>query len=62
MKIGLRNSGTARQLPFADFCKWCVDDGFDAVDIGAVTPKLSKRREMPVLLSHCGSPRHRGPT
>ena len=40
MKIGLRIPGTARQLPFADFCKWCVDNGFDAVDIGEVTPEI----------------------
>ena len=42
MKIGLRIPGTARQLPFADFCKWCADNGFDAVDIGEVTPEIVK--------------------
>ena len=40
MKIGLRIPGTARQLKFADFCKWCADTGFEAVDIGEVTPEI----------------------
>ena len=40
MKIGLRIPGTARQLPFADFCKWCADNGFEAVDIGETTPEI----------------------
>ncbi len=42
MKIGLRIPGTARQMPFADFCKWCVDNGFEAIDIGEVTPEVVK--------------------
>ena len=40
MKIGLRIPGTARQLPFAVFCQWCVDNGFEAVDIGETTPEI----------------------
>ena len=42
MKIGLRIPGTARQLPFEDFCKWCADNGFEAVDIGEATPEVVK--------------------
>lgn len=42
MKLGLRIPGTARQMPFADFCKWCVDNGYEAVDIGEVTPEVVK--------------------
>ena len=42
MKIGLRIPGTARQLPFTDFCQWCADNGFEAVDIGEVTPEIVK--------------------
>ena len=40
MKIGLRIPGTARQLPFADFCQWCADNGYEAVDIGETTPEI----------------------
>ena len=40
MKIGLRIPGTARQLPFAVFCQWCADNGFEAVDIGETTPEI----------------------
>ena len=40
MKIGLRIPGHSRQLPFADFCKWCKDNGFDAIDIGETTPEI----------------------
>ena len=37
MKIGLRIPGAASQMPFEDFCAWCKDTGFDAIDIGDVT-------------------------
>ncbi len=37
MKIGLRIPGQARQLPFPEFCRWCRENGFQAVDLGAVT-------------------------
>ena len=40
MKIGLRIPGAGRQMPFDEFCRWCVDSGFDAVDIGAATPEV----------------------
>ena len=40
MQIGLRIPGTARELPFDEFCRWCVDNGFDAVDISSVTPEI----------------------
>lgn len=40
MKIGLRIPGTARELPFDEFCRWCADNGFDAVDISSVTPEI----------------------
>ncbi|MCZ6676821.1 MAG: sugar phosphate isomerase/epimerase [Candidatus Poribacteria bacterium] len=42
MKIGLRIPGTARALPFGEFCRWCADNGFEAVDIGEVTPDIVK--------------------
>ena len=42
MKIGLRIPGTARQMPFSDFCKWCADNGFEAIDIGEATPEVVK--------------------
>ena len=51
MKIGLRIPGTARQLPFADFCKWCADNGLMPLILEKLRPKLSKPRGMPVLLS-----------
>lgn len=38
MKIGLRIPGAASALPFPVFCKWCAESGFQAVDIGKVTP------------------------
>ena len=37
MRIGLRIPGAASQMPFEDFCAWCKDTGFDAIDIGDVT-------------------------
>src|SRR4051794_37904270 len=39
MKIGLRIPGEARKLPFDEFCRWCRDTGFQAVDLGSVTPE-----------------------
>ena len=42
MKIGLRIPGAGRQMPFDEFCRWCADAGFDAVDIGDVTPEIVK--------------------
>ena len=40
MKIGLRIPGAGRQMPFEEFCRWCVDNGFEAVDIGEATPEV----------------------
>ncbi len=40
MKIGLRIPGTARSMPFPDFCRWCKESGFDGVDVGQMTPEL----------------------
>ena len=40
MKVGLRIPGTARELPFDEFCRWCADNGFDAVDVSSVTPEI----------------------
>ena len=42
MKIGLRIPGAGRQMPFETFCRWCADNGFDAIDIGEVTPETVK--------------------
>jgi sugar phosphate isomerase/epimerase len=42
MKIGLRMPGTSRQMPFADFCKWCRENGFDGVDVGPITPEIKR--------------------
>ena len=42
MKIGLCIPGTARQLPFSELCKWCADNGFEAIDIGEITPEIVK--------------------
>lgn len=40
MKIGLRIPGAGRQMSFDEFCRWCVDNGFEAVDIGEATPEV----------------------
>jgi len=40
MRIGLRIPGAASQMPFEDFCAWCKDTGFDAIDIGDVTSQV----------------------
>lgn len=42
MKIGLRIPGTARELGFEAFCRWCAETGFEAVDVGVVTPEIAK--------------------
>ena len=42
MKIGLRIPGAGAQMPFDSFCGWCVDNGFEAVDVGTVTPQIAK--------------------
>jgi sugar phosphate isomerase/epimerase len=42
MKIGLRIPGAARQMPFETFCRWCADNGFEAIDIGEVKPEVVK--------------------
>lgn len=42
MKIGLRMPGTARQMPFAEYCRWCKEHGFDGVDVGAVTDEVKR--------------------
>lgn len=40
MKLALRMPGTARQMPFTDYCRWCRDNGFDGVDVGPMTPEI----------------------
>jgi sugar phosphate isomerase/epimerase len=40
MKIGLRIPGRARDLAFPDFCNWCASAGFQAIDVGRVTPDV----------------------
>jgi sugar phosphate isomerase/epimerase len=40
LKIGLRIPGSAREMPFPEFCAWCRDNGFDGIDVGAVTPEV----------------------
>ena len=40
MKIGLRIPGRARELPFEEFCRWCASSGFQAIDVGRVTPEI----------------------
>jgi sugar phosphate isomerase/epimerase len=40
LKIGLRIPGTARQMPFDSFCRWCKDNGFDGIDTGTVTDEI----------------------
>lgn len=45
MKIGLRTPGTARQMGFADYCKWCKESGFDGVDVGPATPEIRETAE-----------------
>ena len=42
MKIGLCIPGAGRQMPFDTFCRWCRENGFEAVDIGEVTPEIVK--------------------
>jgi sugar phosphate isomerase/epimerase len=42
MKIGLRMPGTARELGFEKFCRWCAETGYQAVDVGVVTPEIAK--------------------
>src|ERR1051326_1622875 len=42
MKIGLRIPGRARDLAFDEFCAWCVNTGFQAVDVGRVTPEITQ--------------------
>jgi sugar phosphate isomerase/epimerase len=42
MKIGLRIPGRARDLAFDEFCRWCADTGFQAVDVGRVTPEIAQ--------------------
>jgi sugar phosphate isomerase/epimerase len=34
--------GTARQMPFADYCRWCKENGFDGVDVGALTDEVKE--------------------
>jgi sugar phosphate isomerase/epimerase len=42
MKIGLRMPGTAHQMGFADYCKWCKESRFDGVDVGPMTPEIRR--------------------
>jgi sugar phosphate isomerase/epimerase len=42
MKIGLRIPGSAHQLPFAQFCKWCNENGFEGIDLGSPDPAACK--------------------
>jgi sugar phosphate isomerase/epimerase len=45
MKIGLRIPGEARKLSFEEFCRWCAQTGFQAVDVGVVTPEIRRTVE-----------------
>src|SRR5437899_915244 len=45
MKIGLRIPGEARKLSFEEFCRWCAESGFQAVDVGVVTPEIRRAVE-----------------
>jgi sugar phosphate isomerase/epimerase len=45
MKIGLRLPGTARQMTFEQFCRWCAEAGFQAVDVGLVTQEIRQAAE-----------------
>jgi sugar phosphate isomerase/epimerase len=40
MKLALRMPGTAHQIGFADYCKWCKGSGFDGVDVGPMTAAI----------------------
>jgi len=40
VKLALRMPGTARQMPFPDYCRWCRENGFDGVDVGPMTPEI----------------------
>ena len=40
MKIGLRIPGAAGQMPFSEFCAWCKNNGFEAIDIGQITNEV----------------------
>src|SRR3712207_386957 len=42
MKIGLRIPGRARDLAFEEFCAWCASTGFQAIDVGRVTPEVAQ--------------------
>src|SRR5437868_1013915 len=42
MKIGLRIPGKARDLAFPDFCQWCASTGFQAIDVGRVSPEVAQ--------------------
>lgn len=42
MKIGLRIPSEGGKMPFDQFCKWCKDNGFDAVDVGRITPEVAQ--------------------
>ena len=42
MKIGLRMPGTAREMTFENFCRWCNDSGFDGVDVGPMTAEIKR--------------------
>ena len=34
--------GTARQMAFADYCRWCKENGFDGVDVCTVTDEIKQ--------------------
>jgi len=40
VKIALRMPGTARDMAFEDYCRWCKANGFDGVDVGPMTPEI----------------------
>ena len=42
MKIGLRIPGAAGEMSWADFCGWCKENGFEAIDVGAITAELAE--------------------
>jgi sugar phosphate isomerase/epimerase len=35
MKIGFRIPGKAREIPFAELCRWAVETGFGSIDLAA---------------------------
>ena len=42
MKIGLLIPGAGRDMPFEEFCHWCRDNGYQAIDVKNITPEIVK--------------------